>query len=405
MIRISWDIDSKSWYHHEPNEVVVWGAADDPLPFTPCLNNGSSFTLNKNEFNKAGPIIGILASSDKNLSFIGNTDTFIRLTRYVTRKGGLAVVFTPMDVSISSIYGYTLSSGDRKWERISIPPPDFVYNRIPYQKDESSKEFQCFIEWLDGYSIPYFNHCFFSKWQTYLIMNDNSYLQRFLPETKRLSSKRQLRDFLKEHKQIMFKPCAKSKGEGIFSLKYNRDGSLLYQSNNGTVYTDLDQLWSIIHSRKDLIIQRYVKRTQYQARPFDYRILVQRLEEDWHVTGYGIRCAGRDQLTTHVPSGGKLLPAETAPLDMKIIQKIGFEIGKTLDHAFGPVGEFSIDLGVDLKNRYWIFEVNSKPMVFDEIDIQNKSIERWYQQILSLTGFATSDIKERSHTHTIGKGG
>ncbi|WP_408009480.1 YheC/YheD family protein [Pseudalkalibacillus sp. A8] len=405
MIRISWDIDSKRWYHHEQNVMVVWGAADDPLPFSPSLKKDFSFTLKKNDFNKAGPIIGILTSSKKNLPFIGNIDTFIRLTRYVHEQGGLAVVFSAMDVSLSSIHGYTLSPGDSKWRRVKIPPPDFVYNRIPYHKDEASQEFQSLIAWLDNFSIRYFNHCFFSKWQTYLIMNDNPYLQRFLPETMRLSSKQQLRDFLNEHNQIMIKPCAKSKGKGIFSLEWKQDGTISYKSNNGIAYTHLDHLWSIIHNRKDLIMQPFVKRKQYHARPFDYRILVQKLEEDWHVTGYGIRCTGRSRLTTHVPSGGKLLPAETAPLDMKIIRRMSSEIGKALDRATGPIGEFSIDLGVDSENRYWIFEINSKPMVFDENDIQKKSIERWYQQILWMTGFAASDIKGPSPTHTIVKGG
>ncbi|MGP4082372.1 YheC/YheD family endospore coat-associated protein [Pseudalkalibacillus sp. R45] len=405
MISISWDVESEKWCHHEKDETLIWGAADEPLPFSEYRNSSLNLTLKKKEGNKTGPIIGILTSANASLPFIGNIDTFNRLISYVHENGGLAVVFSSKDISTTHIHGYTYDPITLMWKRVRTPPPDFVYNRIPYKKDENNNEFHRLLSWLDDFSIPYFNLCFFPKWETYLILNDNTILQSFLPETKLIRSKKQLNDFLNEHGQILIKPSASSKGKGIFTLHQKWSESLLYRSNKRRMRTDVDQIWNILQHEKSFIMQPFIQRKTYQGRPFDYRILVQKLENKWHVTGYGLRCAGVNRLTTHVPSGGALLPSDFAPLHLDTIRNIASETGSTLDQSLGPVGEFSIDLGVDTGQRYWIFEINSKPMIFDEIEIQKKALRNWYQQILEMSGFPRSDIKDPPLTHTSEKGG
>ncbi|WP_261130214.1 YheC/YheD family protein [Bacillus sp. Marseille-Q3570] len=404
MISISWDVESEKWHHHEKGQTLIWGAADDPLPFSAYRNSSLNLTLIKKEGSKAGPIVGILTSAKASLPFIGNIDTFIRLISCVHENGGLAVVFSSKDISSTSISGYTYDLNTLMWKRVRTPPPDFVYNRIPYKKDEN-KEFHRLLSWLDDFSIPYFNLCFFQKWDTYLILNDNTNLQPFLPETKLIHSKKQLEDFLIKHGQILIKPSASSKGKGIFTIEQKKSGGLLYHSNNRRIRIDLSQIWKILQYEKNFIMQPFIQRKTYQGRPFDYRILVQKIENKWHVTGYGIRCAGVNRLTTHVPAGGALLSSDFAPLHLDTIRNIASETGSSLDRSLGPVGEFSIDLGVDTEQQSWIFEINSKPMIFDEIEIQMQALRNWYQQILEMSGFPRLDIKDPPLTHTSEKGG
>jgi hypothetical protein len=86
---------------------------------------------------------------------------------------------------------------------------------------------------------------------------------------------------------------------------------------------------------------------------------------------------------------------------MSPLNRLMSKIGETLDDAYGPFGEFSVDLGMDRDNRCWIFEINSKPMVFDETDIQEKWEERWYHQMIAMTAeHSTSHINMTPPTHT-----
>jgi hypothetical protein len=51
------------------------------------------------------------------------------------------------------------------------------------------------------------------------------------------------------------------------------------------------------------------------------------------------------------------------------------EAGKWLTDHWGFFGEFSIDAGVSSKGNYYLFEINSKPMSFDEQEIEKKRIK------------------------------
>ena len=49
--------------------------------------------------------------------------------------------------------------------------------------------------------------------------------------------------------------------------------------------------------------------------------------------------------------------------------------GEQLQTSFGMIGEFSVDLGINKKNgELVIFEINAKPMRFDEKDIEEKRL-------------------------------
>ena len=44
---------------------------------------------------------------------------------------------------------------------------------------------------------------------------------------------------------------------------------------------------------------------RYQQRPCDFRILIQKDHQGiWQVTGIGVRVAGKNAISTHVPMGG-----------------------------------------------------------------------------------------------------
>lgn len=402
MIELFYDRYKKQWFHQAKSERFTWGATDEPLPYSSRQKNHLlKISLFENR-SKVGPVIGILTSSKKGLPFIGNIKTFQRLIEHVQRKCGYAFVFTRSGIQGTSIVGFTYDPIKEQWIELLSPYPDFIYNRIPYPEFEATTEYVDVMAWINRYDIPFFNRSFLSKWETYLLLNQNRLLQPFLPDTKLATSKSTLQQMLDENQAVILKPSSRSKGSGVMRLQNTSNGKIQVFSNSGyEQYESLNGLWKTVwRDHRECIVQTYVERKTIANNPYDYRVLVQKYEGNWEVTGCGIRCAGSGKLTTHVPNGGRLLPIEFAPLNVVRLNRLVDKIGETLDDALGPIGEFSMDLGVDQQNRFWIFEINSKPMIFDEPQIQTEWEKRWYEQVLTITNFSHHDINPPSATHT-----
>ncbi len=405
MIKLFYNVNKHQWYHREKDKAYTWGAVDTPIHYVVTDTDDVTFkTVLHDKQMKLGPVVGILASSSKDAPFTGNIKTFQRFINHVHCQQGFAFVFTKSGIEDDLVEGYTLHPVTQQWIKIRAPYPDFVYNRIPSPEDEDSIEYEENMQWLKQYGIAFFNRSFLSKWETYLLLNQHFHLQPFLPETKRVTSPHVLRQMIKEHGAIILKPASRSKGSGVLKLEKGSNGKLQAFSNAGTEsFEDVLDFWKKRFDHTVMFIaQPFVERKKIDGRPYDYRILGQKGPDGWRVSGYGIRCAGKGKLTTHVPSGGTLLPASTAPLNAERLTRLATIIGETLDNALGPICEFSIDLGIDEGNHGWIFEVNSKPMVFDEEPIQREWEKRWFEQILAVTGFSHHDINPLSGTHTIG---
>ena len=61
------------------------------------------------------------------------------------------------------------------------------------------------------------------------------------------------------------------------------------------------------------------------------------------------------------------------------------QTGKALSEQFGYFGEFSIDAGISQSGNYYIYEVNSKPMSFDENEIEERKISQLCRLFFQLT--------------------
>ena len=147
--------------------------------------------------------------------------------------------------------------------------------------------------------------------------------------------------------------------------------------------------WETILKEKNYLAQEEIKSRTYDGKRFDFRILAHAENDHYKVTGIGIRQSQKQEITTHIPSGGKLLPyqlLQTEDHDL-FIQTIVEQIGQALSEQFGFFGEFSIDLGISQTGKYYIYEVNSKPMSFDENEIEERKIVHLCRLFLQLTGY------------------
>ncbi|MFT9486396.1 MAG: YheC/YheD family protein [Tepidibacillus sp.] len=368
--------------------------------------------IKKNLQYKIGPIVGILTTSGFK-TFRGNRKNFIDIIQTGIKTGVLVYVFTPESIEQGSktVKAHLYYPEQKKWDSVSMPLPDVVYNRIPTRREERLPIVQQTIQFLETEGIPFFNPHFFNKWSLYQWMGESHELAPILPDTAILERTR-LQNLLKKYQMLYLKPIHGKAGIGFMKVqKKDNLFNLTYQAQQITYhqqFVDFNHLWKKVKklaNNKEYIIQQGIHLSTYQGRPYDIRVLVQKNGKgQWHMTGMGIRVAGEQSITTHVPQGGYIQSVDTvfhetfgneltekwkhktALLTTKIAQHIEKKVGHSL-------GEMSMDLGIDKNGDIWFFEANAKPMEFDEPNIRQTSLLRLLQYFRYLSGFVPKEVK------------
>lgn len=339
----------------------------------------------------ACPLIGILTSTSRGGFIAGNKRLFQNLQKKLLLHNGRSFVFTIEGARQDKIEGYTYSAGRDLWMKELFPYPDLVYNRIPSRKTENREEVQAFLSVLKEKKIPYFNPCFIDKYELYQLMNHDPILKTYLPETILVQEKKDLELFLAKHDGLYLKPANESKGRGIYRLRYTVPPELESAGINcSSTYPSLEHFWQEWQEKlvkKHYLAQEEIHSDEYDGCRYDFRILAHAWGNDYRLTGVGVRQSQEQTITTHIPSGGRLLPyklLQTKATD-QFIKAVIPQIGRALSKKFGYFGEFSIDAGVSKTGQYYLYEVNSKPMKFDEPEIEAERLNELCRLFLELT--------------------
>ncbi|MCT8139477.1 YheC/YheD family protein [Anaerobacillus sp. CMMVII] len=384
-MNIFYSYNDEKWYSDCPNTVLF---GKNLLPIYEYKSQRGTLFSVKQQNQKVGPLIGILASKEGRDDFYGNRSTFKRIQNYLQKHGGISFVMTPEGYQGEQIAGYLFDQGE--WKLAYFPLPDVIYNRVASYQSELKLDKIKKMAFKNA--IPFYNPHFFGKWETFKQLAENASLTKYLPKTKRLDHLEDLQNWLDDYQSIMVKPVLSNRGNGILSI--TKRGKTYEVKANGwkQCFENIADVWDAIYRdgfHQQFIIQKRIALRQLEERPYDFRILVQRMRDRWMVTGIGVRLAGHGSITTHVPHGGKILPFELVShgIDIKEIEILASQVARQLELAYGYLCEFSIDLGIDEDNTPWLFEVNSKPMKFDEPHIQEKALKTLIECFYDDTGF------------------
>jgi hypothetical protein len=352
---------------------------------------------------KTNMLMGILSVKGKNVPFTGNHNHFRDLSKVGTQKNIGVFVFTPDKINWKNehVVGYVYKPDRRSWIKGKFPLPPIVYNRIPKREYEKKPENKACLERLrQKPDVSLFNPHFFDKGELHQVL-EKTHLQH-LPHTIEMTSIDSLKQMLAQFSQLYIKPINSKAGVGIMKVQKHEKSLHLYTHNKkrGQTYKQLDALWSAIQRLKiksPYVIQQGISLAHISRQPFDVRVLCQKNKTgDWELTGAGVRVAGKNRITTHVPNGGRIESLNTALKSAfgsqksrrlrKEIEAMALSIARELEKKYALLGEMSMDIGVDKKGALWFFEANAKPMKFDEPHIRKKSLHNLidYAQYLYL---------------------
>lgn len=413
---ISYDLLNQSWNLRNTRlrnnslaklaqiKTVYWGAKQSPLRINLSRNDHLStnqiqtrtFIQFKQNKPTLGPLIGILTTQGSRYPFSGVRSNFIDIIKAGVKKGAIVFVFTPECIrwDKDEVDGFLYHPRLQSWKKATFPLPNVVYNRIPNRANESTDYVQKTIARLQQVSgLTLFNPHFFNKKELFDILEGSSKLSEFLPKTALLYSFKDIQKMFKSSNIVFLKPTKGKAGSGIMKLSYNPALKLFHlhlQQKKGSKILQtksIAKLWSMIQQQRTsspYIIQQGINLAKINQCPFDARVLVQKdIKGEWQLSGIGIRVAGANRFTTHVPRGGRIESPDrvlgqvfTNPKNLQQeIKSLAIEIANYLERHYTHLGEMSMDIGIEENGDLWFFEANSKPMKFDEPDIRNKSLE------------------------------
>lgn len=380
-MRLYYDHWHDLWYQRDSKERISFGKNKVPLP---SFNDGKDlFSFDLNVVNgSVGPLIGIMASLSKNGAVLGNIPLFKTIQREAMKNGGVSVVFAPEEIKNERVSGFIFIPKTEAWYPVITPLPHVVYNRVPLRKTEESPAFIQATRLFEEWKIPFFNPSFIDKSTLYELGNNHPFLKPLMPETIVVNEEDILKDFLQKHKGVYLKPALSSRGNGIFLIQSQKDGGIEFKSHNQrATYPSFLHFWR--EKSNQLLKRRYIAQMEItpaklDGNRFDFRIHAHDSLEGYKITGIGVRQSQKQNLTTHVPNGGVLIPYERVQTEehdqffVELVQNVGNMLTKEL----GYFGEFSIDAGLTESGKYVLYEVNSKPMAFDEQKIEAQRIRQ-----------------------------
>lgn len=325
------------------------------------------------------PLVGILTSAKMQNRVDGNKRFFQSIQRTLLDQKGASFLFTPSSLKKTNIDGFFYLPKKSKWVKLTCPYPDIIYNRIPYREEEETIAVQQAIKILQKEKeIPFFNVHFFQKDDVYHLFEQDTQLLAHLPKTILGNNKELFLHFLSTYQSIYAKPTRNAKGNGIFLLSYVSEEKVSYQSiSSPSQLIDINEAWELLQ-KDSYILQEAIACNTINNQRYDLRVLVHFLKGSFVVSGVGIRLGKENAITTHVPHGGEVIPRSIVPIDKETIQFLATRCGSLLQQAYGAIYEFSLDIGMK-GNHYYLFEVNAKPMSFDEPDIQETSLKHLTQ--------------------------
>lgn len=392
MTSVFYHLESNTWSHNDMNRTkVTLGHNRLFINHISIQDQGKgtlTFQIKKNQ-QHFGPIIGILTNEDR-FPFSGNIRTFKRICKKVISEGGIPVIFTPSAFSGTSLKCYTFCFQTKKWIELFSPLPDVIYNRIPSVQYESNEQYKYFRKQLFELNIPFFNESYLSKIGTMTLLSSDPFLAKYIPETIDLNTEEDLRQYLNKWNCIYIKKHHSAKGLGVFKISLLANNTVTIRNAfHVELNKDIHECWKFISSlHEPFICQQGIDSKLPDGRKFDLRVLVHKKEKQFIISGIGVRVGTLGGITTHVPRGGTIISLEDLPIQLNehLLEKIVQLTGEALNKQHGHFYEFSMDIGLQ-DGHYYIFEINSKPMVFDEVEIKEKGLENLIHLFYELSNF------------------
>ncbi|MEI7024756.1 YheC/YheD family endospore coat-associated protein [Paenibacillus sp. y28] len=328
-----------------------------------------------------GPLVGVMASGTGGLTApFGSKTGLVRAYLKPGNGRGYFFAFSPNDVDWQSetVQGYFPEPGGG-WTRKTVPLPDAVYNRLGNRSAEKTSSMNQFKTRFTRRGIPLFNWSFFDKSDVYELLA-GAEASKYVPESHSNPSPERIKEMLEKHRFVYLKPTAGSLGKGIYRLTYHPKRGYFARFRRGGKnvllrFANFSLLMRLLRGSgrmTNYVVQQGIRLIEIDNCPIDFRFhLNKNGQNEWVVAGIGAKKAGKGSVTTHVKNGGSLMTPEQvltriygsrADQVLSSTKAAAIKLAESIEGNYRHrLGELGFDIGIDQKERIWMFEANAKP--------------------------------------------
>lgn len=212
-----------------------------------------------------------------------------------------------------------------------------------------------------------------SKWiKTEALLTDSRVVS-YIPQTMILSPAN-LRLMLRKYRMVVVKPIVGGGGYGVIRITKDSKGYTLTHLSRTIRHTHFHNMYhSLNHvkAKRKYLIQQGIDLVTIKERPIDYRVKIVKVHGHWLFRSMVGRLAKPGLFVTNLSKGGKQLTClqglKSSMLQGSIhrkrkeMKKLTIICTGIMERHFPGISELGFDYGVDVNNRIWIFEVNTRP--------------------------------------------
>lgn len=231
-------------------------------------------------------------------------------------------------------------------------------------------------------------HYSISKWNQHNVLSMIPTLNPLIPTTEILT-RATFYDFLKEFKQVILKPCNGQEGKGIVKVTYNNHLFEIHSGRNKLMKDSIEETYDYLQHHffqyKYYLIQEKLSLATINECPFDVRVITQKIDSEWKITGKIVKVAAIDYFITNAAS--MLLPLNEAIDESNISHMPSCETEKKIDEICISASQhleinnkgisiIGFDIGITDQGKILIIEGNFVPDLSMFYRLEDKTMYR-----------------------------
>lgn len=279
-----------------------------------------------------------------------------------------AILFSPEGVNIleGRISGIRFTG--TKWIAVETDFPDVIDN------DDTVYNSGYIWDTLTA-SIPFTTHRLGGKSEVVRRMSEANFRPDLQIPTEAIFQFSQILAFLKKHGRAVIKPTRGSGGKGIIFLK-DLDGCFEVNLGQGPVTFNEQEFFDLfvnVVSKREHVIQAFIKSQTKTRAPFDIRLHVRRDGTGtWRTVRIYARIGTGSGLTSNIGMGGAFANSgnfitnqfgSSAEEILNNLRSLARDLPLQFQELYPEfmIDALGFDIGLDNHGRPWLFEVNSYP--------------------------------------------
>ncbi|MGN8647377.1 YheC/YheD family protein [Gracilibacillus sp. HCP3S3_G5_2] len=337
-------------------------------------------------------------------------DRILALLEEGEKQGTKVIFFSSKDVDFekNEILADVYKNGE--WIKEINPFPD-VINNLPKVKSQQS-----YTERKLRRQIPFTGFGLDGKLTLPKKLIESRKFHDLIIPFRIADKEEVVHQFLQEHHKAVLKPIRGRQGKNIYFVEKKENNYVVLDHKKKRSFSIQDfSVWLQNHIfEKDnlYMVQHFLKTSTIHGEPYDIRAHVQKNRYgQWQITKMYPRIGNKKSILSNISRGGrteeigKFLQDEFGSKGVKIeqeLQELSLDITKHLDKLYGSaLEELGLDLAIDDKGEYWMYEANAGPQsTYHERERAKNTIG--YAIYIAENGLFLSNQFERK---TTGKGG